>query len=205
MKLSALLSIFSASLFWIACESGPKPSTSESPKADTNSVKTDQLPMPRTWEMKTNTGKTIIANETHPKGASLSNVKIYFQGDSTGALTFTDIDPVSTMVVGDLDKNGFDELYMFSTSAGSGSYGTINGVSSNRDKSLSMLAVPEMDPNDLKPGKLFDGYEGHDRYAFENGVLIRRFPFKGDTLNMKSVPYKVIMGEGALIVTPKRN
>lgn len=204
MKLSAFLSIFSASLFWIACESGPKPSTSESPKADTNSVKTDQPPMPRVWEIKTNTGKTIIANETHPKGASLSNVKIYFQGDSTGALTYTDVDPISSALTADLDKNGFDELYLVSTSVGTGSYGNIIGVSSNRDKSLSYVFVPEMDPNDLKPGNLFDGYEGHDEYAIEKGTLIRRFPIKGDKSNMKSILYQVTLGEGGLILSPKR-
>lgn len=192
------------SLALLGCDT-KTPTNETTPPTDTTTVKTETLPMPRVWEMKTNTGKTIIANETHPKGASLSNVSVYFQGDSTGALTFTDIDPVSTMVVGDLDKNGFDELYMISTSVGSGSYGTINGVSSNKDKSLSLIFVPEMDENDKKPGKLFDGYEGHDEYAIENGVLIRRFPFKGDKNNMKSVPHQVVMGEGGLILSPKRN
>lgn len=193
-----------ASVVFVSCETKtPAPETTT--PADTTQVKTTSLPMPRVWEMKTNTGKTIIVHETHPKGASLSNVSTYFQGDSTGALTFTDIDPISTIIVGDLDKNGFDELYMISTSAGSGSYGSINGVSSNRDKSLSLIFVPEMDENDKKPGKLFDGYEGHDEYALENGVLIRRFPIKGDKSNMKSVPYQVVMGEGGLILSPKRN
>ena len=187
-----------------SCET-KKPVDKPTLPADSTTVKTDDLPMPRVWEMKTSTSKVIVAHETHPKGASLSDVKVYFQHDSTKSLSLSDIDPISAMVVGDLDKNGFDELYMVSTSAGSGSYGSIHGVSSNRDKSLSMIFVPEMDENDKKPGKLFDGYEGHDRYAIENGVFIRRFPFKGDTTNMKSVPYLVVMGEGGLILSPKRN
>jgi len=107
--------------------------------------------MPYVWEIKTSTGKTWVAIETHPKGASLSNVKIHFQGDSTGALSFTDVDPISSALSADLDKNGFDELYLVSTSVGTGSYGNIIGVSSNRDKSLSYVFVPEMDPNDLNP------------------------------------------------------
>lgn len=204
MKLSTLLPLFSASMIWIACESGPKTSADGSQTADTLSVKTDSLPLPRVWEIKTSTGKTLIATETHPKGASLSNVQIQFQGDSTGVLSFTDVDPISSAVTADLDKNGFDELYLVSTSVGTGSYGNIIGVSSNRDKSLSYVFVPEMDPNDLKSGNLFDGYEGHDRYAIENGTLIRRFPIKGDTNNLKSVPYQVVPGEGGLILSPKR-
>ena len=204
MKIYSLVSLFSASLLWIACGSGPKTPNTETATTDTNTVKTESLPLPRVWEIKTSTGKKMVATETHPKGASLSNIKIQFQGDSTGALSFTDVDPISSAVTADLDKNGFDELYLVSTSVGTGSYGNIIGVSSNRDKSLSYIFVPEMDPNDLKPGKLFDGYEGHDRYAIEHGTLIRRFPIKGDTNNLKSINYQVMLGEGGLILAPKR-
>lgn len=188
-----------------ACGTSPNNSEKTDATTDTTARKTNDLPMPRVWEVKTQTGKTLVITETHPKGASLSDVKVQFQGDSTGALTFTDKDPISSAVTADLDKNGFDELYLVSTSVGTGTYGNILGVSSNRDKSLSYVFVPEMDENDKKPGKLFDGYEGHDRYAIENGTLIRRFPVKGDTTNLKTVPYMVVMGEGGLILSPKRN
>lgn len=192
--------------FLTACTSNPKtPESTGTPTDSTASPKTDSLAMPRVWEIKTKTGKVLVAVETHPKGASLSDVNVSFQGDSTGVLSFTDVDPISSAVTADLDKNGFDELYFICTSVGTGSYGNIIGVSSNRDKSISYVYVPEMDPNDKKPGKLFDGYEGHDRYAIENGTLIRRFPVKGDTSNMKSIPYQVVMGEGGLILGPKRN
>lgn len=201
MRFSIIPLLLTAVVF-IACEN--KPASTESTAA-TDSTKTDSLPLPRVWELKMQTGKVVIVNETHPKGASLSDVKVYFKEDSTGALTFTDVDPISSAITGDLDKNGFDELYLITTSAGSGSYGNILGISSNRDKSISYVFVPEMDPNDKLPGKLFDGYEGHDQYAFENGTLIRSFPFKGDKNNMKSVPYQVVMGEGGLILSPKRN
>ena len=201
MRFSIIPLLLTAVVF-IACEN--KPVSTESTAA-ADSTKTDSLPLPRVWELKMQTGKVVIVNETHPKGASLSDVKVYFKEDSTGALTFTDVDPISSAITGDLDKNGFDELYLITTSAGSGSYGNILGISSNRDKSISYVFVPEMDPNDKLPGKLFDGYEGHDQYAFENGTLIRSFPFKGDKNNMKSVPYQVVMGEGGLILSPKRN
>ncbi len=201
MRFSIIPLLLTAVVF-IACENKP---TSTENTAAADSTKTDSLPLPRVWELKMQTGKVVIVNETHPKGASLSDVKVYFKEDSTGALTFTDVDPISSAITGDLDKNGFDELYLITTGAGSGSYGNILGISSNRDKSISYVFVPEMDPNDKLPGKLFDGYEGHDQYAFENGTLIRRFPFKGDKNNMKSVPYQVVMGEGGLILSPKRN
>ncbi len=203
MKINALAFAL-VGLVLTACENTPKTSETTNPPSDSTTVKTDSLPMPRVWEVKTSTGKVITITETHPKGASLSDLAVQFQGD-TNAMRFTDVDPISSTVTGDLDKNGFDEVYMISTSVGTGTYGNILGVSSNRDKSLSMIFVPEMNEDDKKPGKLFDGYEGHDEYAIENGIIIRRFPYKGDKNNMKSVPYQVVMGEGGLILSPKRN
>lgn len=194
-----------AALVFTACGPASQTNPPAEKSGDTTSVKSDSLTMPRTWEVKTGTGKVVVISETHPKGASLSDLRVHFQGDSSNAMRFTDVDPVSATVTADLDKNGFDEIYFVTTSVGTGSYGNLLGVSSNKDKSLSLMFFPEMDPNDKQPGKLFDGYEGHDRYAIENNVLIRRFPYKGDTNNMKSVPYQILMGEGGYIVTPKRN
>lgn len=192
------------SLVFVSCANNPK-STEKTAVVDSSQKQTESLLMPRLWELKTQTGKVFIINETHPKGASLSDVKIYLQGDSTGALSFTNMDPISSAITADLDKNGYDELYLVSTSVGSGSYGNIVGVASNRDKSISYVFVPEMDPNDKLPGKLFDGYEGHDQYAIENGTLIRRFPFKGDKTNLKAISYQIVQGEGGWILSPKRN
>ncbi len=204
MKFNLLVWVMAAGI-WTACEPASQTNTTAEKKADSTTVSSDSYPMPRVWEVQTRTGKMITIVESHPKGASLSDLKVYFQGDSANAMRFTDVDPVSATVAGDLDKNGFDEVYFVTTSAGSGSYGNLLGVSSNKDKSLSLMFFPEMDLNDKQPGKLFDGYEGHDRFAIENNVLIRQFPFKGDTNNMKSVPYQIVMGEGGYIVTPKRN
>lgn len=203
MKINAFAFAWVA-LLWTACEPVSQKSETMNPPIDSATVKTDSLPMPRVWEVKTNTGKLITITETHPKGASLSDLKIHFQADTANVIRFVDVDPITATVIGDLDKNGFDEIYIISTSVGTGTYGNILGVSSNRDKSLSVMFVPEMNEDDKKPGKLFDGYEGHDEYAIENGVLIRRFPYKGDKNNMKSVPYQVMLGEGGLILAPKR-
>ncbi|MBM3431698.1 MAG: hypothetical protein FJX92_01680 [Bacteroidetes bacterium] len=204
MKFNLLVLVMTAGV-WTACEPSSTNKESTEKKADSTTQSTNNYPMPRVWEVKTKTEKLVMVTETHPKGASLSDLKVHFQGDSSNAIRFTDVDPVTATVMADLDKNGFDEIYFVTTSAGSGSYGNLVGVSSNKDKSLSLMYFPEMDPNDKQPGKLFDGYEGHDRYAIENNVLIRRFPYKGDTNNMKSVPYQIMMGEGGYIVTPKRN
>ena len=133
-------------------------------------------------EYKTKTGKTIIIAETHPVGRSLSNIEISTKDFIHHyAELFEDRDPISGVFVADLDGNRFDEIYIITTSAGSGSHGTVLGFASNKDKSLSMINFPEIKEGD----KNFAGYMGHDTFKIENQKLVRIFPIfrKGDTNN----------------------
>jgi len=134
--------------------------------------------VPKTY--RTNTGKTIIVSETHPAGRSLSSIEVRTEGfDHNLEEMFEDRDPISDVFVADLDGNGFDEIYIITTSAGSGGYGTVLGFASNKDKSLSMIHFPDIHEGDEN----FDGYMGHDTFKIENQKLVRMFPIykKGDT------------------------
>jgi hypothetical protein len=131
-------------------------------------------------EYRTKTGKTIILSETHPVGQSLSTIEISTKGfEYDDAQTYEDRDPISNVLVADLDGNGFDEIYIIATSAGSGSYGTVLGFASNKDKSLSMINFPQIEENDVN----FKGYMGHDTFKIEDQKLVRIFPIykQGDT------------------------
>jgi hypothetical protein len=124
-------------------------------------------------EYKTKTGKTIIISETHPVGRSLSTIAISTKDfEHNYAETYEDGAPISEVFVADLDGNGFDEIYIITTSAGSGSYGTVLGFASNKDKSLSMIHFPE-----TQEGKEnFEGYMGHDTFKIVDQKLVRIFP-----------------------------
>ena len=131
-------------------------------------------------EYKTKTGKTIIISETHPVGQSLSTIEISTRDfEHNYREVHRDREPISDVFLADLDGNGFDEIYIIMTSAGSGSYGTVLGFASNRDKSLSMVNFPEAQENDGN----FKGYMGHDIYKIEDRKLVRVFPIynQGDT------------------------
>jgi hypothetical protein len=131
-------------------------------------------------EYGTKTGKTIIISETHPTGQSLSTIEITTKGfEHNFQAVYEDKDPISDVFVTDLDANGYDEIYIITTSAGSGSYGTILGFASNKDKSLSMINFPEIQTGDEN----FKGYMGHDSFKLEDQKLVRIFPIynKGDT------------------------
>jgi len=131
-------------------------------------------------EFKTKTGKTIMISETHPVGQSLSTIKISTKDfEYNYSEIYEDRDPISDIFLSDLDGNGFDEIYIITTSAGSGSYGTVLGFASNKDRSLSMINFPEVHEGDNN----FKGYMGHDIFKMADRKLVRIFPTynQGDT------------------------
>jgi len=181
MKTKHILIIFiffiTLLLFWSCGEASKKVtgpdiqvSAEESKDSSSNTSK----------EYKTKTGKTIIISVTHPVGQSLNTIEISTKDfENNYAEIYEDTDPVSDVLVADLDGNGFDEIYIITTSVGSGSYGKVLGFASNKDKSLSMINYPEIQEGDRN----FEGYMGHDTFKIENQKLVRIFPLynKGDT------------------------
>ena len=104
---------------------------------------------------------------------------------------------VSGVEVADLDANGLPEVYVFITSAGSGSYGAVEGWALNKGRrSLSTIYMPEL------TGKAAEGYQGHDEFAVVELTLARRFPIyrPGDsnakpTGGTRQISYKLVPGE----------
>ena len=125
----------------------------------------------------TKSGKTFEV-QTEPQGSSVMNISISSNGFSAnnGNWSIEGADPLSDTFIADLDKNGFEELYLITTSAGSGSYGTIYGYASNNDKSATQIYIPEISESDMAPGGKFAGYMGHDSIFLDQGVLYRKFP-----------------------------
>jgi len=160
-------------------------------------------------EVKTLNGKTIVVTETHPNGASSSNLSVSFKGNKKSTFTVQDVDPVSSIFVDDLDGNGFSEVYILTTAAGSGSSVTPVILVSNKDKSFSRAYFPEVAEADMAKGKYFEGYMGHDEYQAVETTLVRRFPvYKAGDANAKptggkrDVSYKMKAGEAGWKFVP---
>jgi hypothetical protein len=110
--------------------------------------------------------------------------------------------------VADLNSDGSPEVYVYSTSAGSGSYGNVTGVSINKMKSASDIFMPPITENK----KLSAGYMGHDEFAVVEGTLVRRFPIykAGDTNakatgGLRQVNYKLKSGEAGWVFRIKNS
>jgi len=113
---------------------------------------------------------------------------------------------VSGVEVADLDANGLPELYVFVTSAGSGSYGSLVGYAVNKGAtSITPINLPELS------GKAAQGYQGHDSFAVVERNLARRFPIyrPGDTNakpsgGIRQISYQLVPGEASWQLKPVR-
>ncbi|SMO43837.1 PliI family lysozyme inhibitor of I-type lysozyme [Solitalea koreensis] len=110
---------------------------------------------------------------------------------------------ITDAVVADLNSDAFPELYCFANSAGSGSYGKVYAYSSNKNKSLTSIYLPELSDNK----KFSTGYMGHDVFKINQNRLIRSFPiYLKDDPNVspsggtRTVTYKLKAGEAGWVL-----
>lgn len=97
-----------------------------------------------------------------PTGLENDNAPITRETDGTVALA----------EVGDLNVDGSPEIYVYTRSAGSGSYAGLIGYSANAKKSLSEIHLPPI-TDDPKGSQ---GFMGYDEFRVVENTLVRRFP-----------------------------
>ena len=103
---------------------------------------------------------------------SLNTLHIELRGRAMHAISLEVDGVVTGAEVADLDHDGQPELYVYLASAGSGSYGTVIGVTLGSDRALVRLRLEDIVPE----SSVLRGYQGRDRFAVEHDALLRRFP-----------------------------
>ncbi len=76
--------------------------------------------------------------------------------------------------VADLNQDGFPEIYVYTASAVSGSYGSLVAYGSNANKSMTAIYLPEL--SDDKKNSI--GYMGHDIFSIIEPKLCNRKSFQ---------------------------
>ena len=146
-----------------------------------------------TFRVRSANDSSINKLEIIPSGLEIDNrpMKREINGTVTGA------------EVADLNVDGSPELYVYVTSAGSGSFGSLVAYSSNKRKSLSEIYLPPVAENP----KLSPGYMGHDEFAVVESTFVQRFPIyrNGDvqakpTGGTRQLQYKLVPGEAGWIL-----
>ncbi len=132
-----------------------------------------------------------------PMGLTLDNAVIEQEIDGT----------VTLAEVADLDVDGSPEIYVYVTSAGSGSHGSLVAYAANKRRSLTAIFLPPL-ADDPKAAK---GYMGHDEFRVVESTLVRRFPVYRDgdtnakpTGGTRQVQYKLKAGEAGWVLRPDR-
>lgn len=165
----------------------------------------------KSTKYKTTSGKIFIVHIDHSKGASICEVQIETRGFTARNSTYKlgEIDPVKKIFLADLDNNGFEEIYLITQSAGSGSYGNIYGVASNKDKSATPVYIRPISEKQIEGGEIFEGFMGHNQFKIESGKLVNYFPVYRDgdsnanpTGGKQKIQYHLIAGEAGWILEP---
>lgn len=138
-------------------------------------------------ELKTKTGKILTVIETHPIGQSISSITITTEGFKVNrTIELNDIDPIEKIELHDLDNDGFDELFLFTRSAGSGSEGNIYAYCSYKDEYLKTLKKEKIDDKEYSKGGLMEGFMGHNRFFFNKQMVVMEFPiYRENDINNK--------------------
>ena len=132
---------------------------------------------------------------------SLNKLNIQPSGLETNQPITMEIDGTVTGAESeDLNGDGFPEILVFVSSAGSGAYGTVICYSPNNGKSLSQAYFPET----ANSKKLSKGYMGHDVFDVVENTLTQQFPIykEGDTNaeptgKRRLVSYNLVNGESS--------
>mgnify|MGYP001818840598 FL=1 len=107
----------------------------------------------------------------------------------------------------DLDANGWPELYVYISSAGSGSYGSLVAYAVNNGKSATPIYLRPITDDTAASA----GYMGHDEFAVVENRLVQRVPVyeQGDTNSSptggtRQLQYKLVPGEAGWILETDR-
>jgi len=157
-------------------------------------------------EFKTKSGKVFVVTEEKPS-ASISKITVTPKGFTkvNKPLQMEESDPFDYALIADVNNDGFDELYIITRGASSGSYAEIFGFASNKDKSVAPIYVHELTDDQFV--KFFPNYMGHDTFYIEDNKLMRKYKqFKKEdeqccpTGEMKFLEYTLNLDEASWIL-----
>jgi hypothetical protein len=126
----------------------------------------------------------------------LVNVRVVGKGfpGSSDTILFDEIELIDTVMIADINIDGFEELYIFTRGFSPGAYDHVFGVTSDEDKSYTEINFYSVKPSEVAEQGFLNGWQGQDVYALENNSIKRTFPIynAGDFYNSPSRGYRTL-------------
>lgn len=209
-----LPTVLFAGLFAVSCGAGEEPAsdageiavvateTESAPRAPQEALgfeftSTDYWDSGITFHVTSPNSGSINEVTITPSGLEIDNSPVTVEIDGT----------VTGAEVSDLNFDGSPEIYVYATSAGSGSYGSVVAYGTNNRKSMSPIYLPPV----VDHPEASKGYMGHDEFAVVELGLVQRFPIyrEGDTNaeptgGTRQVQYKLEAGEAGWVLRPDK-
>jgi membrane-bound inhibitor of C-type lysozyme len=121
-------------------------------------------------------GKRLNVEVDNLKSASINELNITSDDFKEAISIKMETDPITEVLLADLDKNGYEELYVITSCVGSGGYGEVYAFISDMNVKIIQSSIPEISEDETKSGAMFEGYMGHDTFYIKNSLLVREFP-----------------------------
>lgn len=209
-----LMTVLCAGLFAVSCGAGEEPvadageiaevaTETESAAQAQQDVSTFDFTSTDYWD------SGITFHVTSPNSGSINEVTITPSGleIDNSAVTVEVDGTVTGAEVADLNFDGSPEIYVYATSAGSGSYGSVVAYGTNNRKSMSPIYLPPV----VDHPEASKGYMGHDEFAVVELGLVQRFPIYREsdtnaepTGGTRQVQYKLEAGEAGWVLRPDK-
>jgi hypothetical protein len=126
----------------------------------------------------------------------LVDVRIFGKGfsGSRDTIFFEEIEIIDTVIIADINNDGYEEMYVFTRGFLPGAYDHVFGVTSDKDISYKEIYFYDLKPSDFSEYAVFNGYQGQDVYTLENNTIKRTFPVynAGDFYNNPSRGYRTL-------------
>lgn len=131
-----------------------------------------------------------------PESDYLVDVRVFGKGfpEMQDTIFFEEIELIDTVIIADINNDGFDEMYIFTRGYAPFAYDHVFGITSDEDKNYKEINFTDIKQSDVAEGNIFNGYQGQDVYTFENNKIKRIFPVynQGDFYGNPSRGYKTL-------------
>ncbi|WP_131694807.1 hypothetical protein [Dyadobacter tibetensis] len=125
----------------------------------------------------TKKGRKIHVKELQIEGMPLVEIQIIPSGyPNNHPVEIGAVDPIDHIELADLDRNGEDELYIFTRETGIEKKGNFYVFAPLKGEKFVQIEMEFLDPKEFLKGGKLEGYLGHDQFVLEKDRVIRTYP-----------------------------